>query len=335
MALLRIKHITLEKPMTSQASYVSCRDTKFSLKHLMRIMYRYFMLVASLVLLVGCETNMVIVSDLEEREANEIIVFLASKGISAHKAASASAGPAGGGGAPKYSITVESGKSTDAMAILNQNGLPRIKGTNLLDLFAKQGLMTSDKEENIRYQAGLAEQIANTIRKIDGVIDADVQLSFPAENTGIIAGQQQAAQKITAAVYVKHQGVLDDPNSHLVIKIKRLVSGSVNGLDVNDVTVISDRSRFTDITLTPTLEEMTPKAKEYVSVWSIVMSKSSAARFRVLFFLLSFLVILLSVVSGWLVWKFYPTLKKKGGIKELLHPLPLETEGKDTHEEKP
>ncbi len=290
-------------------------------------LHKFILLLISLVFLTGCETNMVIVSDVEEREANEIIVFLASKGINARKMAAATAGPAAGaGGPPKYSISVEDGKSTEAMAILNQNGLPRIKGTNLLDLFAKQGLMTSDKEESIRYQAGLAEQIANTIRKIDGVIDADVQLSFPPENTGAIVGQQQAQQKITAAVYVKHQGVLDDPNSHLVIKIKRLVSGSVNGLDVNDVTVISDRSRFTDISLNPVAEELTPKAKEYVSIWSIVMSKNSASRFRVLFFFLSFLVILLAVVSGWIIWKFYPTLKKKGGMKQLLHPLPLDTE---------
>lgn len=269
---------------------------------------------------------MIIVSDLDEREANEIIVFLASKGISAHKSPAASTGPgAGAGAAPKWTISVDDGKATEAMAILNQNGLPRIKGTNLLDLFGKSGLMTSDKEETIRYQAGLAEQIANTIRKIDGVIDADVQLSFPPENTGAIVGQQQAPQKITAAVYVKHQGVLDDPNSHLVIKIKRLVAGSVNGLDVNDVTVISDRSRFTDVTLAPTPEELTPKAKEYVSIWSIVMSKNSASRFRFLFFFLSFLVILLAVVSGWIIWKFYPTLKRKG-IKELLHPLPIDSE---------
>lgn len=318
----------------SSARFFSLDSTL--IKRCRKTLSHFLVLCLGLVLLAGCETNMVIVSDLDEREANEIIVFLASKGIAASKTATVSSGPAAGAGtAPKYSIGVTDGKSTEAMAILNQNGLPRIKGTNLLDLFAKQGLMTSDKEETIRYQAGLAEQIANTIRKIDGVIDADVQLSFPPENTGGIGVQQQAPQKITAAVYVKHQGVLDDPNSHLVIKIKRLVAGSVNGLDVNDVTVISDRSRFTDITLNPTPEQVSPKAKEYVSIWSIVMSKSSASRFRFLFFFLSFLVILLAVVSGWIIWKFYPTLKRKGGIRELLHPLPLESESTSNEETPP
>ena len=50
---------------------------------------------------------------------------------------------------------------------------------------------------------------------------------------------------------MKHQGVLEDPNSHIEIKIKRLIAGSVSGLSYDDVAVISDRSRFSDITLTP------------------------------------------------------------------------------------
>jgi type III secretion protein J len=276
---------------------------------------------------------MIIVNDVEEREANEIIVFLASKNIAAEKLPSPSAGPAGGTTVTLWSIAVPPGQSTESMALLNQNGLPRKKGVNLLDLFAKAGLMSSEKEETIRYQAGLAEQIANTIRKIDGVIDADVQLSFPPEETGI-PGTATTVKKVTASVYVKHQGILDDPNSHLVTKIKRLVAGSVSGLDVNDVTVISDRSRFSDITLMPQVEPLTPKPKEYVSIWSIVMSKSSASRFRILFFTLCIVAIILAAAFGWLIWKFYPLLKRGRGLKELFNPIPVEAQRRAPEKEK-
>ncbi len=295
---------------------------RFSLRKLMI----FFSLICSLFFLTGCEHKMVIINEVDEREANEIVVFLASKGIQADKVTAVSAAPGGAVGGTKYSISVESDKATDAMAILNQNGLPRKKGTTLLDLFAGTGLMTSDKQETIRYQAGLAEQIANMIRKIDGVIEADVQLSFPVESTSIpMPGAAQAApSKITAAVYVKHMGILDDPNSHLITKIKRLVAGSVTGLDINDVTVISDRSRFTDITLAPSMEALEPKAKEYVSIWSIVMSKSSASRFRFIFFFLMTCAIIFALVLGWIIWKFYPFLKKRGGIKSLMNPAPIE-----------
>lgn len=269
---------------------------------------------------------MVIISDVDEREANEIVVFLANKGIPSEKVPSSSASPMGGGeGGTRWGISVESNQSTEAMAYLNQNGLPRKKGTSLLDLFAKANFMSSEKEETIRYQAGLAEQIASMIRKIDGVIDADVQLSFPvAEGGPVSPGQTQAQpKKITAAVFVKHQGIIDDPNSHLVAKIKRLVSGSITGLDINDVTIISDRSRFTDISLTQSTETLEPKAKEYVNIWSIVMSQGSAGRFRTLFFLLIFSAILFALVTGWMLWKFYPLLRKNGGFRALLNPIPV------------
>lgn len=288
-----------------------------------------------LLFLMGCErSNHLIVSDIDEREANEIVVFLASRGISAEKVASPSAAGGGEGASNLWNIMVDSDRTTDAMAILNQNGLPRIKGTDLLTLFAKQGFMTSDKEETIRYQVGLAQQIANMIRKIDGVIDADVQLSFPPEETAIsLGGQQAQPSKVTAAVYVKHQGILDDPNSHLVTKIKRLVSGSVNGLDINDVTVIPDRSRFTDITLMELKEPLSAQSKDYISIWSIVMSKSSAGTFRLLFFAFCTLTLLFALIAGWILWKFYPLLRQHGGFKSLLNPIPIGKQEKPEREE--
>ncbi len=285
-------------------------------------------------LLAGCENNRVIINNVEEREANQIIVFLASRGIDAQKIAAKSTTGGIESGPSMYSIAVGEKDMTQAMAILNQNGLPRTKGTNLLELFAKQGLMTTEKEESIRYQAGLEQQIANTIRKIDGVIEADVQLSFPEAASALATpGAQTAPQRATAAVYVKHQGILDDPNSHLISKIKRLVAGSVNGLDINDVTVISDRSRFTDVSLDSSLEAASFQPREYTSIWSVVVAKSSVAKFRLLFFILITINALLLVFAAWLLWKFYPLLKQQGGFKQLLNPAPLQTEEKPENPE--
>jgi len=288
----------------------------------MRLLSKLFIF-AALIFLTGCENLKVIVNDVPEREANEIIVLLASKDVTAVKQQAPSAGGAAVGAATGtlWSIAVPEKQEVEAMAILNRIGLPRKKTVSLLDIFAKSGLISSATEETIRYQAGLAAQIAGTIRKIDGVIDADVELSIPPEETGIPT-PGAVRQKPTAAVFVKHQGILDDPNSHLVTKIKRLVSASVPGLDVNDVTVISDRSRFTDITLGQLPEEITPQAKEYVSIWSIVMSKTSAARFRVLFFILIFTMVVFGLFLVWMLWKFYPILRSRG-LKNLLNPVPF------------
>jgi type III secretion protein J len=267
-----------------------------------------------LLFLIGCQDKTEIVSNIDEREANLIVVFLESKGVAAMKEPA----PAAQGGeaiaAPKFNIVAPREKAILAMTLLNQNGLPKRVGPNLLELFAPTGFMNTDKQETIRYQAGLAQQIQNTIMMIDGVIDVSVQISFPP------AESPEGQGKITAAVFVKHQGVVDDPNSHLESKIKRLVSGSVNGLDVNDVTVVSDKSRLNDTSMTI---DQTKYAQDFVQVWSITMTKRSLGAFRVIFgFMLTFIVISL-VTLGWVLYKLYPLIKTGGGFKELLAPLPV------------
>lgn len=265
----------------------------------------------TLLILTSCESNQSIVTNIDEKEANEIVVYLASKGIAAQKIQAAVSELASASAAAQYNIMVESNRSVDAMSILNKVGLPRRTGTSLLELFAKSGLMSSEREETIRYQAGLAEEIKNTIRKIDGVIDADVQLSFPSSET--IATPGVTPPKTTASVYIKHQGILDDPNSHLETKIKRLVSGSVNGLSYDNVIIVSDRSRFTDITLTPEGEPIGSHMMQetHVSIWGLVLTKSSLTRFRIIFFMFIVFIAFLCSAIGWTIYKFYPQIRKE------------------------
>jgi len=298
-------------------------------------MYRicWLLVCLSSFLLTGCGENTPIVSNVDEREANIIIVFLDSKGIKATKEAMPSGPGVGIGEATVglFSIVVDPKDVIDAMAILNSNGLPRKQGTTLLDLFAKQAFMSTDKEETIRYQSGLAQQIANMILRIDGVLDAQVQISFP--DTTVGTTEEETKQRTTAAVFVKHQGIIDDPNSHLENKIKRLVSGSVQGLDINDVTIVSDRSRLTDVTPS-SLDMLSEKtAGEYVKIWSMIISKESANKFRFLFFLLLTLAILLALCIAFLIWKVYPLFQQRGGLQKLFHLKPL-TAKENTHEEK-
>jgi type III secretion protein J len=275
----------------------------FNKKHL-----KYFFFL-SVFLLIGCSENQSIVTNIDERDANEIIVFLASKGIESQKIQAESGAVGGQSATTLWNIIVDKENSVNAMAILNQNGLPRKHGTSILELFAKSGLMTSDREEKIRYQAGLEEELTNTIRKIDGVLDANVQISFPSEESIPGIGPKQ---KIKAAVYVKHQGLLDDPNNHMESKIKRLISGSVEDLNFENVSVIMDQSKFADIRLSAQGEPISNKLreKEYISIWSIIMTKTSAGKFRFIFFTLIILVLVFGGVIGFGIYKFYPQMQK-------------------------
>ncbi len=270
--------------------------------------------------LTSCEGSKTIVNGLDEKDANEILVFLDSKGIEAEKVqAAAAGGGGGGGGVVEWNIVVRAPDAAEAMRLLNQQGLPRRKSMNLLGIFSTGGLVPSDLQEKIKYRAALAEQLASTIRKYEGILDADVQVSFPEEdplNPGKMKG------KITASVWIKHSGILDDPNSHLRTKIQRFVASSVTGLDPDDVTVIGERSRLGESfgaegLLAPEEE------KQYVKTWSIVLAKESATRFRLIFFGFTFTLLLLMLALIWLLWKVLPLLNKTGGIKSLFSLRPI------------
>ena len=272
----------------------------------------------ALPLLTSCEKRNTIVNGLDEKEANEILVFLDGKGITAMKVRSTEAG---GGGAVKlvlWDISVPAEDASTAMYYLNQAGLPRRRGQSLLGIFSDSGLVPSELQEKVRYQAGLRQELANIIRKIDGVLDADVQISFPEEdplNPGASKG------KITASIYVKHSGALDDPNKHLKTKIKRLVQGSITGLNYDDITIIPDRAGLGEVPKAG--RKAREEAKNYVSVWTVIIAKESLARFRLIFFLFTLLVLLLLVIMIWIGWKVYPVFKEHGGLKAIFQLKPI------------
>lgn len=269
-------------------------------------------LLCLITLLTGCESRKTIVNGLDEKEANEISVYLAARGFDVQKVKSEM--PSQGQGPQLFDITVKEADAVQTMSLLNQVGLPRRRGQNLLGIFQNTGLVPTEMTEKIRYQAGLAEQIASTIRKIDGVLDAEVQISFPEEdplNPGKTKGD------ITASVYVKHSGALDDPNAHAATKIKRLVSAAVTGLKYDNVTLILDKARYSEVPLGgfASAEEQ----KQYTVVWSLVLGKESVTRFRIIFFTFCLLLLLLMLLLVWVIWKVYPLLHDHGGLKELMH----------------
>jgi type III secretion protein J len=298
-----------------------------ALSHCSSLLKTLLFLCTCLAFLTSCESRKIIVNGLDEREANEILVFLSTKNIDAIKVQSVGGGGGGGAKIVLWDISVESNQALDAMAYLNQAGLPRRRSQNLLNIFTGAGLVPSEMEQKIRYQAGLAEQIASTIRKIDGILDAEVQISFPEEDP---LNPAEKKQKITASVYVKHNGVLDDPNSHLTTKIKRLVAASVPGLDYDNVTIIGERARFSELPLGAVLGA--EEEKHFVSIWGVIVAKESVTMFRIIFFTFVLLLLLLTLTLIWLAWKIYPYLKEHGGIKSLFH-LHTPTESKEEKKE--
>lgn len=266
-----------------------------------RALFPYIFL--SILFLIGCHSQTTIINSVAERDANEIIVLLSNKGVAAVKEPAPSSTVGGASTEKLWNITVPSAQITEALGILNQAGLPRLKGTTLLDLFGTSGLVPSDLQDRIRYQEGLSEQLATTIRKMDGIIDADIQITFPQEEEG--------ARPLTASVYVKHRGILDNPNSLGVTKIKRLIASAVPGLTVDTVSVITDRALYADAASFESPAHL-QEVGALVEIWGIHILRDSAPLFRVIFY--SFLIVLFIIACAlvWLIWKVMPIIQKMG-----------------------
>lgn len=295
----------------------------------MRCCFAFLML---LMCVTSCTRQTVIVHGLQERDANEILTYLNSHSVPANKEEVPSSG-AGGSKVTLWNIKVSEERSHEAMAMLNAVGLPRRREESLLEIFTNTSLVPSDMQELIRYQSGLGEQLSSIIRKFDGVLEASVQLSFPKDD---VLNPRAVKAPVTAAVYLKHNGVLDDPNSHLESKIKRLISNSVPGLNYDNVTVVGERTRY-GIAGSEGIELAVGSSheEELVSVWDIVLAKRSLARFRAIFFAFFSTLLLLLILTLWMFWKLYPVLKNAGGISKLfsIHPLARVEVKKKTPEE--
>lgn len=298
--------------------------------------FRPLLLLLMVVLLTGCNRKTEILSGIDERQANNIISFLSEQGIPATKSPTAQQGAAGATSVPTWTISVSKGQATEALIILSRNGLPRRPVVNILDVFQKSGLVSSDSEELIRYQQALGEQIAGTIEQIDGILQAVVQVSFPPPTQALGMGAETAKIPVRASVYVKHQGVLDDPNSQLISKIQRLVAASVTDLDYRNVTVVPDRARFSDTLIESMPDGMPDESRNYVLVWSMVIAKESIGRFRLIFFILCLFILMLIGAFSWLLWRLYPALQAAGGMRALftgVHPIEEAEKAEEEEEE--
>ena len=295
-----------------------------------RYLFTVLVLILTAMVCTSCDKQEIIAHDLVEREANEILVYLSGQGIEAKKVKQETSG-GGGGGAALWNISVSAGKKREAMAVLSRAGLPRRQGQSLLQLFKESGLVPSEMQQTIRYQAGLSEQIASVIRKIDGVIDADIQLSFPKEDP---LNPEAEKGKVTASVYVKHNGVLNDPNSFLIQKIKELVAGAVPDLGFDNVTVVPDLARLRDIDILTGTDDLKSGDISLVSIWTLIIAKESVTRFRIIFFSFFVAILLLVFAIIWLLWKILPALSSLGGMSALLSMSPLRPAAPEPLEEK-
>lgn len=188
---------------------------------------------------------------LSEGAANEIVVVLEQNAIEAHKEVD----PAG---EEVWMVTVPSGSRVDAWRVLQIEGLPRPKVSGFGQFYPSGGLIPTSSEERILLQYATAQELQQTLLKIEGVVDAHVNLVIPQRPRVQLSGD--VVERPRASVLVQYRGA-EEEAPITEEGVRALVTGGVEGLDGDAIrVVIMPLSRSAEPLLAPAMAQLGPLA---------------------------------------------------------------------------
>lgn len=162
-------------------------------------------------------------SQLDEVQANQVMGALVAAGVDADKNPSPSK--------TGWEIRVATSDFPYAMQVLAAQGLPRERFASSCDVFKKEGFASSTVEEQGREKCALQQELADTLVRFPGVVDARVHVTL-AERDPLGGNSQDSS--VSVAIFEAPGASMRDRETD----IKMLMKDSVKGLvDINKVTV--------------------------------------------------------------------------------------------------
>ena len=238
---------------------------------------RLMLVLLGLLVLQACSVELY--SQLNQRQANEIVAALVRHGIPAQRQAAADG---------KMTVMVGKGHFAEAMTVLQENGLPRQEFATLGQVFERDGLVSSPVEERAAMIFGLSQELSQTISDIDGVLSARVHLVLP-ENDPL----RQQLVPSSASVFIRHRAAVS--MGAFIPKVKMLVANGVAGLDYDKVSVV----------LAPVETSMPAATGEmgFTTFLGLWLHPDSVARAMGMFYGLCLVVLLLGGRLAYLHWR--------------------------------
>lgn len=174
----------------------------------------------------GCRSQ--IQHGLAERDANEAVSALVSRGFDARKVLEK-------GKKPSWAIELDNDHATDALRVLTELKLPRPARTTTREVTSQTALIETPGAERLRQLEALEGDIEQMIEGMDGVASAGVELVVPAPSR---PGQLPAPSKASALLRA-HPASFDRLQQQRDA-IRALIAGAVDGLKADDVVVLID-----------------------------------------------------------------------------------------------
>ena len=208
--------------------------------------------------------NVDLYDNLNQKQTNEIIAVLFRQGIQVERTIAKDG---------KYSVQVDESRFAEAVAILNEHGLPKQDFTNLGEVFKDDGIVPSPVQERAQMIYALSQELSRTISDVDGVLTARVHLVLP-ENDPL----RQQLIPSSASVFIRHASRV--AMNSLVPQIKMLVANGIAGLSYDKVSVVLVPVK------TPELSSAPQPDQELASFLGLWMHPDSIKRASWMFFAL-------------------------------------------------
>lgn len=237
---------------------------------------RVTLVLAAMLLLQACSVELY--SNLNQQQANEIVATLMRHGIPAQREA---------GKDGKMTVSVQKGRFAEAMAILDESGLPKQEFQTLGEVFKRDGLVSSPVEERATMIYGLSQELSQTISDIDGVLSARVHLVLP-ENDPL----RQQLVPSSASVFIRHRASV--PMNELIPQVKMLVAKGIAGLTYDNVSVT-----LIPVAATAPEQESEPGFTTFLGLW---LHPDSVAAAMWLFYGMAAAILALAARLAYLQW---------------------------------
>jgi type III secretion protein J len=240
--------------------------------------------------LMACTENLQ--HDLSEEEANEIYALLNRNGIQAVK-------KRGEGDEPTYVISVPKADTVNAVQLLTDNSLPRVRADGLALFKKNKGMIPTQTEERAMLLEALGGEISNTLNRIPGVLEARTLVMLP-ESNDLVPDADKA--RPSASVFIKYRTPGDEKPPVDEAEVQRFVSAGVPQLAPEKVQVLLVRAA-------PPQAELDIEQR-LQTVLGLQMAKASVDQFRVIVLVAGLLILLM---LGICIWIF---LKSRAATKE-------------------
>jgi type III secretion protein J len=217
----------------------------------------------------------IIVHDVDEKQANAIIVLLDDNQIRATKLQVVN------GRVTNYSVAVSASASMGALKVLQLNEYPQKKVNDYAEVYKEAGLIPTASQEKANKLRSIEGEIEKQLRLINDVLDAEVNIVMPDETA--LRTTEDAQSPTTASVAIKYMPGRGGSKPVSEPYVQAMVAASVEKLTPDKVVVVmtpatktsaADSEKCADGTIPGAqktwIQRLTPKAQNMLSAGVLI-----------------------------------------------------------------